>query len=132
MSGWSKALDFSSLPHNSDFYYYRVLCISCILLIIFVYVFSCIYWILICSCINCVILKYRVFVYYNKFHCQLRKICTYLLHSMHEQLQYILLLLYMNLHVQYLCCLFHICKCKYKYNPWPKFFKGGGRGKTNL
>ena len=29
------------------FYYFRVLCISCILLIIFVYVFSCIYYILI-------------------------------------------------------------------------------------
>ena len=33
---------------SSDFYYYFcVLCISCILLIIFVYVFSCIYWLLI-------------------------------------------------------------------------------------
>ena len=45
--------------------------------------------------------KYRVFVYCNKFHCQLRKNCTYLLqvHSMHVKLHYILLLLYMNLHV---------------------------------
>ena len=33
------------------------------------------------------------------FHCQLRKNYTYLLHSMHVQLQYILLLLYKNLHV---------------------------------
>ena len=39
--------------------------------------------------------KYRVFVYYNKFHYQLRTNCTYLsiLHSMHMQLQYKLLLL---------------------------------------
>ena len=48
---------------------------------------------------NRVFSKYRVFVYYNKFHCQLRKNCTYLLHSMHVKLQYILLLLHMNLHV---------------------------------
>ena len=42
--------------------------------------------------------------------------------------------LYMNLHIQYLCCLFHILKCEYRYsiicNPWPKFFKGGEKGKT--
>ena len=29
----------------------------------------------------------------------------------------------------YLCCLFHIFKCEYRYSiicgPWPKFFKGG-------
>ena len=35
---------------------------------------------------------------------------------MHVQLQYILLLLYMNLHVQYLCCLFHIFKCENRYS----------------
>ena len=49
--------------------------------------------------LNRVSSKYRVFVYNNKFHCQLRKNCTYLLHSMHVQLQYILFILYMNLHI---------------------------------
>ena len=45
------------------FYYFSVLCISSILLIIFAYVFLCIYLLLIFSCINRVFSKYHVFVY---------------------------------------------------------------------
>ena len=123
----------SSVLELGFFYYFRVLCISCILLIIFVYVFSCIYWLLIffrvlivyfqnivysCITINFTISYVKIaHIYYIPCTCN---------YSIYFSLfQWICI---------YLCCLFQIFKCEYRYSiicgPWPKLFNEGGRGKT--
>ena len=109
--------------------YFRVCIFVYLLTIIFVRVFS----------------KYRLFVYNNIFHYQLRKNCTYLIYCINLIYEYYIPLFHARAitvytfvplyEFAYTCAVYStFFKCEYRYliicGPWPKFFNEGERGKT--
>ena len=56
-------------------------------------------YLLIINFVRVLIVYFQNIVYYNKFHYQLRKNCTYLLHSMDIAITVYTFFLYMNLHI---------------------------------
>ena len=103
---------FASIIQSSDF-----LLFSCIVYFVYFTNFLrvCILvYLLTINFVRVLIVYFQNIVYYNKLHYQLRKMCTYLLHSMHVQFYSIYFCYFIWICI-YLCCLFHIFKCEYRY-----------------
>ena len=117
---WYINKNFSRYCHrtdqSSDFYYFRVLCIFVYLLTInFVRVLIVYFQNIVYSCItiNFTISYVKIaHIYYIPCTCN-----------------YNIYFCYFILICMYLCCLFHIFKCEYRYSiiwgPWPKFLREG-------
>ena len=110
-------LKLYSIVHSTEYsrvrIFFIIIFVYCVFRVFFINYFRvCIFMYLLTINFVRVFSKYRVFVYYNKFHYQLRTNCTF--YYIPCTCNYSIYFCYFIWICMYLCGVFHIFKCEYR------------------